>query len=74
MGTVIMSAVIGTDGRIHRLEVIVSPDPALSSAARDAVQTWVYPPYLLNGKPVLVETTISVNFNFGPGYSFIQRF
>jgi protein TonB len=35
----------------------------LRQAAIDAVQTWRYKPYLLNGDPVEVETTINVVFN-----------
>jgi protein TonB len=30
----------------------------------DAVRTWKYTPYLLDGVPVSVDTTITVNFNF----------
>jgi protein TonB len=39
----------------------------LANAARDAVQRWRYRPYLLNGEPVEVETSITVNFTFGGG-------
>jgi protein TonB len=31
-------------------------------AALDAVKTWLYRPYLLNGEPVEVETTVDVIF------------
>ncbi len=64
-GTVVMRATIGTDGRIHRLRVVSSPDSALSIAALAAVQRWVYKPYLLKGLPVSVETTINMVFNIG---------
>ena len=37
----------------------------LRQAAIDAVQTWRYKPYLLNGDPVEVETTINVVFSLG---------
>jgi protein TonB len=37
----------------------------LRQAAIDAVQAWRYKPYLLNGDPVEVETTINVGFNLG---------
>jgi protein TonB len=39
----------------------------LTSAAVDAVHRWRYKPYLLNGDPTEVETTINVNFTFGGG-------
>jgi protein TonB len=34
----------------------------LQQAALDAVQQWIYRPYLLNGQPVEVETTVNVVF------------
>ena len=37
----------------------------LQQAAIDAVSRWRYRPYLLNGQPVEVETTVSVVFNLG---------
>ena len=66
-GSVHMRAVIGTDGRIHRLSVVDTPSPTLAISALTAVRQWVYTPFLLNGLPCSVETTITVNYNFGPG-------
>jgi protein TonB len=63
-GTVILHAVIGRDGRVVELEAI-SGHPLLVSAALDAVRQWRYSPTLLNGTPVEVETTITVNFVLG---------
>lgn len=65
-GTVVLSAVITKTGTISSLEVIASPNPSLSDAAIDAVKTWTYQPYLLNGEPTEVDTTITVNFNLNP--------
>jgi TonB family protein len=64
-GTVLFQAVIGRDGRIHRLKILESPDPSLTVAAFAAVQRWVYKPYLLNGEPVEVTTKITVHFAIG---------
>ena len=65
-GTVVLQAVIGKDGTIEELSVI-SGHPLLTQAAVDAVKQWRYKPYLLNGEPVLVQTTINVNFELnGP--------
>ncbi len=61
-GTVTLHALIGRDGRIRRLGVLSTPDISLSTAALDAVRTWRYKPYLLNGAPVVFDTTIVVNF------------
>jgi TonB family protein len=60
-GNVQFTATIGKDGRVMSLELI-SGDPILAEAARQAVQQWVYRPTLLNGEPVEVLTQIDVNF------------
>ncbi|MGP8174447.1 MAG: energy transducer TonB [Terracidiphilus sp.] len=64
-GTVVLAAVIGTDGRIHDLEVLASPSPLLADSAVDAVKRWEYKPYLLNGTTVEVETIVNVTYALG---------
>lgn len=64
-GTVMLYAVIGTDGKIGLLQPISSPSPILTRAATEAVSRWEYVPYLIDGKPVEVETEITVSFNTG---------
>jgi TonB family protein len=61
-GTVLMRAVISVQGGLLGLSVINTVDPDLAKAAMDAVRQWQYAPTLLNGLPVEVATTISVNF------------
>lgn len=61
-GTVVVSAIIGTDGRIASLRVL-SGSPLLVPAASDAIQRARYRPWTLNGEPVEVETTINVVFS-----------
>ena len=63
-GTVVLQATISKSGSIQNLRVISGP-PMLQQAAMDAVRSWRYKPYLLNGEPVEVETTINVVFNLG---------
>lgn len=60
-GQVVLSAIISKTGEIQNL-VLVSGHPMLVPAAIKAVQQWRYRPYLLNGEPVEVETTITVVF------------
>ena len=60
-GTVVLHAIISRDGHISALEV-VSGSPFFVQAALDAVRQWRYRPTLLNGEPVEVETTITVEF------------
>jgi protein TonB len=60
-GDVILNAIIDTNGQITNLQ-LVSGHPMLVPAAIEAVRQWRYKPYLLNGQPVEVETTITVIF------------
>lgn len=60
-GTVILNATIGKDGTIQSLVVVSGPE-IFQKSAIDAVHQWTYKPYLLNGDPVAVETTITVNY------------
>lgn len=60
-GTVRLHAIIGRDGTVQQLAAMSGP-PELVPSAMDAVKQWVYKPYLLNGEPVEVETTITVNY------------
>jgi TonB family protein len=61
-GTVVLHAIIGKDGSIQALQLVSGPKE-LAPAAYDAVKQWTYKPYLLNGEPTEVDTTIMVNFN-----------
>jgi protein TonB len=65
-GTVVLHAIISKTGSIENLSAISGPD-MLKSAAIDAVRQWRYKPYLLNGEPTEVDTTITVNFNMNGG-------
>ncbi|MFZ0302759.1 MAG: TonB family protein [Terracidiphilus sp.] len=60
-GTVVLTATISKSGRIENLHVVSGP-PMFTQAAMDAVAQWIYRPYLLNGQPVEVETTVNVVF------------
>jgi TonB family protein len=60
-GAVILHAIISKTGAVERLDVISGPSMLVSSA-QDAVKQWTYRPYLLNGEPVEVETSITVNY------------
>jgi|CZKF01.1.fsa_nt_gi protein TonB len=60
-GTVTLAAIISKTGTIENLRVISGP-MMLQVAALDAVRSWRYRPYLLDGLPVEVETTVSVIF------------
>lgn len=61
-GTVLLNAVIGKDGTVTDLTVLSGPD-ALRASSVDAVRQWTYKPFLLNGEPVEVKTTITVIYS-----------
>ena len=61
-GDVVLRAIISKTGVIANLELL-SGHPMLVPAALDAVKQWRYRPFLLNGEPVEVETTITVTFS-----------
>jgi len=63
-GTVVLDANISKDGTVETLQVI-SGHPLLVQAALDAVKQWRYKSYVLNGKPVAVNTQIIVAFTLG---------
>jgi TonB family protein len=60
-GLVTIEAMIGPDGNVMDATVVRSI-PLLDQAALDAVQQWVYAPTLLNGVPVPVLVTVTINF------------
>jgi periplasmic protein TonB len=61
-GSVLLRAVIGKDGKVENVQP-ESGNPLLTSAAVNAVKQWRYKPYVLDGNPVEVETTVTVNFH-----------
>ena len=65
-GTVVLEATISKQGTIQNLRALSGP-PMLYQSAIDAVRQWRYKPYLLNGEPVEVGTTINVVFTLNGG-------
>ncbi|MGA9977338.1 MAG: energy transducer TonB [Candidatus Sulfotelmatobacter sp.] len=62
-GTVELYAVIGTDGALHGLDVVSGVDQSIDHSALEAVRQWRYRPYMCNGLPVEVETTVQVSYS-----------
>lgn len=60
-GTVEYTAVIDKSGRVVNLQ-LRHGHPLLVNAAQEAILQWRYKPTMLNGEPVDVVTTITVNF------------
>jgi protein TonB len=60
-GVVIIEAVIAADGHVLEARILRSI-PLLDQAALDAVRQWEFTPTLLNGSPVPVIMTVTVQF------------
>jgi TonB family protein len=63
-GSVVLQALVGTDGNIEDLRVLSGP-AILATAAQQAVRQWRFKPYLQNGQPVETKARIIVNFSIG---------
>ncbi len=61
-GTVVLRAIISKTGSIEKLEVASASSQMFINSALEAVKQWRYKPYILNGEPTEVDTTITVNF------------
>jgi periplasmic protein TonB len=61
-GVVILEVQVSPHGRVTSASVVRSV-PLLDQAALDAVRQWVYTPTLVDGVPVPVIVTVTVNFN-----------
>ncbi len=61
-GKVVLDAIVGKDGTVENLKVVSGPKD-LQQSALDAVRQWTYKPFLLNGNPVEVKTTINVTYS-----------
>jgi TonB family protein len=64
-GPVVMDVVISDRGTVDRIDV-VKGHRLLRGAAESAVKRWRYRPYLLDGRPVEVATTVTVDFKLEP--------
>jgi len=60
-GVVTIEATIGADGKVIDATVVRSI-PLLDQAALDAVRQWEYLPTMLNGVPVPILLTVTINF------------
>ena len=65
-GTVELHVILEKDGKVRQADV-VSGHPLFAQAVVDAVRHWKYPPTMLNGKPVEVDTLVFVTFALSGG-------
>jgi TonB family protein len=60
-GIIALDVVVGRDGLVVGMHPLNGPD-VLARAAMDALRWWKFEPYRVNGEPVIVETTVAVEF------------
>ena len=63
-GTVVLQLLIGRDGSIQDVK-FQQGSLAFARSAIDGIKQWKFKPYLFNGRPVSVQTTMSVSFKPG---------
>jgi protein TonB len=60
-GKVVLEGTVIEDGTLRDLKVLEG-HPVLAKSAVQAVERWRYTPYQLDGHPVKIQTTITVDF------------
>jgi protein TonB len=60
-GDVVIDALIDVSGRVTTMKIISGP-ALLHQAARDALRQWKYQPASLDGKPVPMHLTVTLQF------------
>jgi TonB family protein len=63
-GTVVLYAVVGTDGFAHGVQVARSLDYGLDESAVAAVKRWTFRPASSRGNPVPVKVKIELQFRY----------
>jgi TonB family protein len=64
-GPVVLAVTVSEDGMPTEVHVTKSLRPDYDESALVAVREWRWHPYLLNGNPVAVDTTVTVNYSLG---------
>jgi len=63
-GTVTLQVLIGRDGAVQDAKFLQG-SLAFARAAIDGVKQWKFKPYTMNGRPVSVQTTLTIKFKPG---------
>ena len=62
-GTVLLNVVVGTDGRVHGVQIARPLGLGLDERSAEMLATWKFDPATKDGVPVPVAVTIEVSFN-----------
>lgn len=61
IGDVVVTAIVNPAGEVQDVQALSGP-PLFRQSATDAVKQWRFTPYLNEGQPVMVQTTITLHF------------
>ena len=61
-GSVRYSVIVGPDGKVRDVQYVSGPAMLATPEVLRTVSEWEYQPYQLNGAPVTVQSTVTVNF------------
>ena len=64
-GEVVLQLIIGGDGTVKDVSALSGPS-VLADSAMEIVKRWRYQPVRLNGNPVEVDTTVTLNYVLDP--------
>ena len=64
-GTVVLQVLIGRDGSVQDAKFLQG-SLVFAKVAIDGVRLWKFKPYVMNGRPVSVQTSLTVTFRPGP--------
>jgi len=60
-GTVLLQVLIGRDGTVQDAKFLQG-SLAFARAAIAGVRQWKFKPYIMNGRPVSIQTTLTIKF------------
>jgi protein TonB len=60
-GVIVLDVIVGRDGSVVNVHALNGPE-ILAQSAMDALRWWRFQPYRVDGQPVVVETTVAVEF------------
>jgi TonB family protein len=60
-GVIVLDVLVGRDGSVVEVHALNGPE-VLGRSAMDALRWWRFEPYRVDGQPVVVETTVAVEF------------
>jgi protein TonB len=60
-GVIVLDVIVGRDGSVIDEHALNGPE-ILAQSAMDALRWWRFKPYFVDGQPVVVETTVAVEF------------